>query len=155
MEHNFFWVETKCFFSENRIFLYLAANFLWAEATFLLSETPCTIEPAPSTESLSFLTLSRWRPLSYRNQSIDLLCESMNWFLYDNGLRHERANRKKNFPAVLGQCSLESKLLFELYHQMEVKVSLNWSLSPNTQSKFALGQNPNFVRVKFKVKFLN
>ena len=31
-------------------------------------------------------TLSWRRPLSYRNQSIDLL----SWFLYDNGLRHER-----------------------------------------------------------------
>ena len=28
--------------------------------------------------------------LSYRNQSIDLLRKSMDWFLYDNGLRHER-----------------------------------------------------------------
>ena len=42
--------------------------------------------------SLSLLTLSRRRPLSYRNQSIDLLCKSMDWFLYDNGLRHERVN---------------------------------------------------------------
>ena len=29
-------------------------------------------------------------PLSYRNQSIDLLRKSMDWFLYDNDLRHER-----------------------------------------------------------------
>ena len=36
------------------------------------------------------LTVSWRRPLSYRNQSIDLLCKSMDWFLYDNGLRHER-----------------------------------------------------------------
>ena len=36
------------------------------------------------------LTLSWRRPLSYRNQSIDLLCKSMNWFLYDNGPSHER-----------------------------------------------------------------
>ena len=36
------------------------------------------------------LTLSWRKPLSYRNQSIDLLCKSMEWFLYDNGLRHER-----------------------------------------------------------------
>ena len=36
------------------------------------------------------LTLSRRRPLSYRNQSIDLLRKSMDWFLYDNGLRLER-----------------------------------------------------------------
>ena len=36
------------------------------------------------------LTLSWQRLLSYRNQSIDLLCKSVDWFLYDNGLRHER-----------------------------------------------------------------
>ena len=35
------------------------------------------------------LTSSRRRPLSYRNQSIDLLRKSMDWFLYDNGLRLE------------------------------------------------------------------
>ena len=36
------------------------------------------------------LTLSGWRPLSYRNQSIDLRSKSMDWFLYDNDLHHER-----------------------------------------------------------------
>ena len=35
------------------------------------------------------LTLSCRRSLSYRNQSIDLLRKSMDWFLYDNGLHHE------------------------------------------------------------------
>ena len=29
------------------------------------------------------------RPLPYRNQSIDLQSKSMDWFLYDNDLRHE------------------------------------------------------------------
>ena len=38
------------------------------------------------------LTLSWRRPSSYRNQSIDLPSKSMDWFLYDNGLRHERVN---------------------------------------------------------------
>ena len=38
----------------------------------------------------AYLTLSWRRPLPYRNQSIDLLRKSMDWFLYDNGLRHER-----------------------------------------------------------------
>ena len=33
------------------------------------------------------LALSRWRPLLYRNQS-----KSMDWFLYDNGLRLEKVN---------------------------------------------------------------
>ena len=36
------------------------------------------------------LTLSWRRPLSYRNQPIDLRSKSMDWFLYDNGLRHKR-----------------------------------------------------------------
>ena len=40
-----------------------------------------------------FLTLSWRRPLSYRNQSIDLLHKSMDWFLYDNGLRHKRVKK--------------------------------------------------------------
>ena len=38
----------------------------------------------------NILTLSCRRPLSYRNQSIDLQSKSVEWFLYDNGLRHER-----------------------------------------------------------------
>ena len=38
------------------------------------------------------LILSWRKSLSYRNQSIDLLCKSMDWFLYDNSLRHERVN---------------------------------------------------------------
>ena len=40
------------------------------------------------------LTLSRRRPLSYRSQSIDLLSKSVDWFLYDNGLRLERVKTK-------------------------------------------------------------
>ena len=36
------------------------------------------------------ITLSRRRSLSYRNQSIDLLCKSMDRFLYDRDLCHER-----------------------------------------------------------------
>ena len=32
------------------------------------------------------------RPLLYRNQAIDLLWKSMDWFLHDNDLRHERVN---------------------------------------------------------------
>ena len=42
-----------------------------------------------------YLTLLRRRPLSYRNQSIDLLRKSMDWFLYDNGLRLERVKQFK------------------------------------------------------------
>ena len=41
----------------------------------------------------SLLTRS-WRgPLSYRNQSIDLHCKSMDCFLCDNEPRHERVKK--------------------------------------------------------------
>ena len=43
------------------------------------------------------LTLSWRRPLSYRNQSIGLRSKSMDWFLYDNGLRHERVKVLPSF----------------------------------------------------------
>ena len=42
------------------------------------------------------LTLSWWRLLSYRNQSIDLQSKSMAWFLHDKGLRHERLNYQES-----------------------------------------------------------
>ena len=49
------------------------------------------------------LTLSWRRPLSYRNQSIDLLRKSVDWFLYDNGLRDERVNKiiLNKFPIII------------------------------------------------------
>ena len=48
----------------------------------------------------NMLTLSWRRPLSYRSQSIDLLRKSMDWFLYDSGLRHGGVNCK-NCPSML------------------------------------------------------
>ena len=43
------------------------------------------------------LTLSRQSQISDRNQSIDLKSKSMNWFLYDIGLRRERVKQKYVF----------------------------------------------------------
>ena len=43
--------------------------------------------------SLLILTISWRRLLTSRNQSIDLRSKSMDWFPYDNGLRHERVKR--------------------------------------------------------------
>ena len=39
------------------------------------------------------LILSWRRLISYRNQSIDVRSKSMDWFLFDIGLRHERVNK--------------------------------------------------------------
>ena len=42
---------------------------------------------------LQMFRSSSWRRLlSYRNHSIDLQSKSMDWFLYNKGLRHERVN---------------------------------------------------------------
>ena len=46
---------------------------------------------------VDILTLSWRRLLSYRNQSIDLRSKSMDWFLYDNGLRYERVKQIPKF----------------------------------------------------------
>ena len=60
----------------------------------------------------------------YRNQSSDLQPKSMDWFLYDNGLRHERVKHLsvnlyftiffKLFPASSNTSDL-IKMIFSLY----------------------------------------
>ena len=53
-------------------------------------------------ETPLLLTLSWQRLLSYSNQSIDLQSTSVDWFLYDNGLRHERVKLlQKKFLVIL------------------------------------------------------
>ena len=70
-------------------------NFVFC-AVILLETNSCSITQICAVQVIYYkmrlfsLTLSWWRPLSYRNQSIDLQSISMDWFLYDNGLRHER-----------------------------------------------------------------
>ena len=61
----------------------MSSHFHWTSATFVVSW---------NTDIDLILTLSWRRLLSYRNQSIDLQNKSMDWFLYDNGPRHERVN---------------------------------------------------------------
>ena len=65
---------------------------------FLLCFSRWSCDRTTSNVSI-FLTLSWRRPVSYRNQSIDLRSKSMNWFLYDIGLRHERV--KNNFFVIM------------------------------------------------------
>ena len=69
---------------------------------------------------MNALTLSWRRPLSYRNQSIDLLCKSVDSFLYDNGPRHEKVNPFQSTVAVhIGTTQL-------IYKAMKWLVS-NWN----------------------------
>ena len=60
------------------------------------------------------LTLSWRRPLSYRNRSIDLLCKSMDWCLYDNRLRHERVKLNEYISALCYEAAMQLNALSEL-----------------------------------------
>ena len=75
------------------------------------------------------LTLS-WRgPLLYRNQSIDLQSKSMDWFLYDNDLRHERVKIKNLYPFSL-LANMMKSLLFSCRFAISQKILWRhlWSL---------------------------
>ena len=75
----------------------------------------------PCNDEMTHLTLSWRRPLSYRNQSIYLLCKSMDWFLYDNGLRHERVKYVIALHFLLGffggipRAELINKYIYKKY----------------------------------------
>ena len=64
------------------------------------------------------VTLSWRRSLSYRNQSTDLLCKSMDWFLYDRDLRHERT---KEHPSWNPYLTLITTIVFQIYYRREEK----------------------------------
>ena len=69
-----------------------------------LTEKFINIKIDKSKKKKERLTLSWRRSISYRNQSIDLGSKSMDWFLYDNGLRHERVKITTvsfNYQAVI------------------------------------------------------
>ena len=55
------------------------------------------------------LTLSGRRSLLHRNQSIDLQNKSMDWFLYDRDLCHERVNFSN---VILNKITYSSNVLF-------------------------------------------
>ena len=97
------------------------------------------------------LTLSWRRPLSYRNQSIDLQSKSIDWFLYDNGLRHERVKTiplrhekylkhtpfsKQNitfskilfFPQLLPSGTILT-ITFEMFEALVLLKTVSWNLS--------------------------
>ena len=73
------------------------------------------------------LSLSWRRPLSYRNQSIDLLRKWMDWFLCDNDLRHEGVKPKSywftwsalknchNHFMIINYSFFDSKIFLEIW----------------------------------------
>ena len=86
------------------------------------------------------LTLSWRKPISYRNQPINLLCKSIDWFLYDIVLHHERV---KVIRTVLHQCdfnSLENDVCFvlknlkNLNYQEFTSTTLNYFLNQKQEN---------------------
>ena len=73
----------------------------------------------------NFLTLSWRRPLSYRNQSISVV-----WFLYDNGLRHERVKRSFNclFFSKFRRTFLMNLLLISVPHILHIGPEISWKV---------------------------
>ena len=85
------------------------------------------------------LTLSRRRPLSYRNQSIDLLRKPVDWFLYDNGLRLERV-KKTLFLSDFFRLLFHAVSFFKHFWQC--------------QSYFVLSNNLRDLHVKKLIHFI-
>ena len=73
------------------------------------------------------LTLSRRRPISYRNQSIDLLWKSMDWFLYDIGLRREGVKK-------LLKCIQFAKYLLFVSYVHDIIASFSYLVTPPFRS---------------------
>ena len=107
MENIFYAAFTKKFFSRNFSPTILRELFwpLWqlSKIGLVLNRLKC-------------LTLSWLRPLSYRNQFIDLQRKSVDWFLYDNGLRHERVNLSLKGRIYLDKPAAEMLFKFNVYY---------------------------------------
>ena len=79
--------------------------------------------------------------ISYRNQPIDWLCKSIDWFLHDRDLRHGRVNAKPHFlsnaPSKL--IILNNKVVFPLSELQDILLQdINERLSNITSVKKAL-----------------
>ena len=73
---------------------------------------------------LSVLTFSWRRPLSYRNQSIDLRSKSMDWFLCDNGLRYVKGTfhskpTLRMVPSQYFKLFSTLKIWLEIFHKVK------------------------------------
>ena len=82
------WIAKKLV--EKRDKPHLVMSWIWRKASFSMMKLSICVLVV-----VNRLTLSWQRPLSYRNQSIDLQSKSLDWFLYDNSLRHERVKHER------------------------------------------------------------
>ena len=69
-------------------FYLVVLKVLWLSSAWI-KNLAIVVNENKTCQKESLLTLSWRRLLSYKNQSIGLLCKWMDWFQYDNGPRHE------------------------------------------------------------------
>ena len=82
-----------------------------------------------------FLTLSRWRSLSYESQSTDLKSKSANWILYHRDLRHKNVNACLNSQTKqksLNHCTTATESTLKQTHSFDLK---NWYCRHNCIGK--------------------
>ena len=106
---------------------------------------------------MSFLTLSWRRPISYRNLSIDLQSKSVDWFLYDIGLHHERV--KRSLLIILVRClsimfadifTTFTEMLFDPVAFLASKLLINlfiWSIIVALIFSSAIGGNSFLILI--------
>ena len=90
-----------------------------------------------------YLTLSWRRPISYRNQSIDLLCKPMDWFLYDIGLRHERVKHYQTW-SFSSYKQKKNPYIWKLKILAPRIMVLNFSTFSEDVYCFRYGKHPSF-----------
>ena len=66
--------------------------------------------------------------LSYRNHSIDLQDKSMDWFLYDRDLRHERVTHH-----ILPKLNAHYEKIVK-FHQTEARKIWSWTQTPKLKT---------------------
>ena len=80
------------------------------------------------------LTLSRRRPLSYRNQSIDWSSLSMDWFLYDNGLHLEKVKSCHKHCEAQTEDALPRNLLKNVNSFIDNEIMSNQNYFTHTEA---------------------
>ena len=93
--------------------VFISNSIFWSGLCLLRLENHLRSQVAQ--EVANKLTLSCQRPLSYRNQSIDLPSKSINWNLYDNGLRHESVKRLQKSSEEKSYLFMNDTKLFCIY----------------------------------------
>ena len=108
------------------------------------------------------LTLSWWRSLSYRKQSIDLQSKSIDWFLNDRGLHDERVQHLQQWQTIIvwieqyqsfQNCIHRSSQFFKINSGAYFVLTLSWQRSLYDKflyEWFLYGKGVRHERVKTK-----